>query len=124
MRVPLEAILACGVLGGFLGAVVADGTGWARCEQHHIGTQMELAAVGAALEQWRATHGAYPATLDPLGADFDAGAVPTDYFGHALTYEQSRGGWRLCSLGRDGVTGGIGEAADSCQSGPSPLQGR
>lgn len=118
MRPPFEALMVVVVLAGFLGAVIADGTGLARCEQHHIGTQMELAAVGAALEGWRAETGEYPDTLEPLGPRFDAGHVPTDYFGHALTYAQVPGGWRLCSLGRDGAPGGIGEDGDSCRSGP------
>jgi len=104
------------VVGGvILGAVVADATGWVRCEQHHLGTQMEMQTVASAVRAYETERGALPADLDAVAQRFDAGVVPDDYFGQPFEYVRpgpAGEDFTLRSLGRDGVEGGIGEDAD------------
>lgn len=107
------------VLGSFAAAAIGDATGLVRCEQHHLGTELEMKAVGAALDAWAAEHGRYPTADEGLAviADrFDAGQPPRDYFGRGFVYDPPVGGdgaYALTSLGRDGAPGGIGEDADT-----------
>lgn len=107
------------VLGSFAAAAIGDSTGLVRCEQHHLGTLMEMEAVGGALDEWAAANGRYPTAAEGLSvvADrFDAGEPPRDYFGRAFAYTPPAEGsadFALTSLGRDGEPGGIGEDADT-----------
>jgi hypothetical protein len=107
------------VLGSFAAAAIGDATGLVRCEQHHLGTELEMRAVGAALDDWAREHGRYPTADEGLAtiADrFDAGAPPRDYFGRGFSYTPPAAGgaaYALTSLGRNGLPGGIGEDADT-----------
>lgn len=126
----LEGLAEIAVVALVLGAVGAvtlgDATGWLRCEQHHLGTQLELQAIAEAIEASAAETGRYPANGDEflaLGARFDAGILPTDYFGGRFRYTppDAGGAWSLCSWGRDHKPGGFGEDGDSCLTAPDRL---
>ena len=106
------------LLGSFAAAAIGDATGIVRCEQHHLGTVMEMEAVGAALDDWASVHGRYPTAREGLSAvddRFDAGEAPRDYFGRPFLYTPptSDRPYTLSSLGRDGTPGGMGEDADT-----------
>lgn len=114
-----EIAVAALVLGAVGAVTLGDATGWLRCEQHHLGTQMELEAIAGAIEASAAETGRYPANGDEfqaLGARFDAGILPTDYFGGRFRYTppDAAESWSLCSWGRDHKPGGSGEDGDSC----------
>jgi len=101
--------------GVILAAIVGDATGWVRCEQHHLGTQMEMQAVASAVRDFEAERGALPVSLTEVADRFDAGVPPDDYFGRPFQYVRpgpDGEDFSLMSLGRDGVEGGIGEDAD------------
>jgi len=117
------------LLGSFAAAAIGDATGLVRCEQHHLGTVMEMEAVGAALDVWAAERGRYPTEgegLAVLADQFDAGQAPRDYFGRSFGYAPptSDHPYVLSSLGRDGVPGGVGEDADTHWSPPRDLTPR
>lgn len=87
------------VLGGVLGAALADATGLARCEQHRLGVRLELDNVARGLEAHRAEVGAYPSELSEIDGRFEAGSVPLDYWRRPFVYERTEGGFELSSLG-------------------------
>ena len=103
-------------VGGVIAAaIIGDATGWVRCEQHHLGTQMEMQAVASAVRAYESERGALPVELGAVADRFDAGVVPDDYFGRPFEYVRPGPygeDFGLRSLGRDGVEGGIGEDAD------------
>ena len=115
------------VLGSFAAAAIGDATGLVRCEQHHLGTELEMAALSGALDAWARERGRYPSAAEGVGvvADrFDAGVPPRDHFGRPFSYRPPRAGdthYELGSLGRDGTPGGLGEDADTTWRRPAAI---
>lgn len=87
----------------------------------------QIDAFDKALEQYRLDTGRYPSTEQGLGAlntrpanepkwlgPYLKKAVPLDPWGRAYVYKQpgDHGEYDLLSYGKDGATGGAGEAAD------------
>lgn len=128
LRRGVEAGAGALVLGSFAAAAIGDATGLVRCEQHHLGTELEMKAVGAALDEWAAEHGRYPTEregLDVVADRFSAGEPPRDYFGRPFAYaapDDEGAPLALTSLGRDGSPGGFGEDADTTWR-PTPTGG-
>ena len=87
--------------------------------QYYIAAQLEGAQVAATeanmsdvrtqLEQQRMDSGEFPAGLDELKMK---PSRLLDGWGHRLEYEKTPGGFRLRSLGSDGIEGGEGDGAD------------
>ncbi|MFZ4484124.1 MAG: hypothetical protein ACOYOL_09125, partial [Chthoniobacterales bacterium] len=66
--------------------------------------QMQLAAVGLALEEFRARNGAYPESLDELR--LPPGAVTDPFAGQPFRYQPTKTSVLVYSVGKDGIDNG------------------
>jgi general secretion pathway protein G len=122
----LVVIVVIAVLAGLVAPNVFKHVG----EAKHVTARSQIEMLGAALDGYRLDTGAYPTTMEGLGALWQAPIesargwrgpylrkdVPLDPWGRPFIYkspgEESRGGYDLLSYGADGQPGGVGEAAD------------
>jgi len=79
-----------------------------------------LNQLNIALQEYQAKSGGYPQSLDdlppnlkdPAWIDVNGRVAVPDPWGHPFLYERTPTGYRMSSLGRDGVPGGTGTDAD------------
>lgn len=81
----------------------------------------DIATLRDAVQHHRMLHDEYPSTLDVLVQPdpmndgeplIDADELPLDPWGHPYVYTREAKGFRIVSLGADGVEGGTGDDAD------------
>ncbi len=94
-----------------LSRVALGGVGRYRQALDEYQTTLQLAQVGLALEEWRARHADYPATLEELGLPPDMLRDP--FSGQPLVYRHTPEGVTVYSVGKDRAdNGGIRRKKD------------
>ena len=104
--------VARAVFGASLLAMFAAPMATASTLGPRLETMVQLGALSAELNAYRAAIGSLPATSEGLAGIASDPRLLTDVWGNDVRYIRVAGGFWLMSWGADGVPGGEGDSAD------------